>query len=228
MVSAAEPVPEAQPHASLSHGIYQSLRSRIILGDLKPGDRLREQKLADELDVSRIPLREALSRLATDSLVTANPRRSAVVASWSESDVHDLFDARLALETKAAARAAARVSGLPALGEALENSINEMRAGDELGFAESNATFHVALVTAAGNPLLDGLMRSISSRMTWLFYLTASRDHEIACREHGAIVSAIRQGHARLAESLTYAHIEEGRPATLEMMAQTFSPRDPA
>lgn len=203
---------------SLSRRIYGTLRERIILGVYPQGSRLPEQRLADELDVSRIPLREALSRLATDGLVVTTHRRSAVVASWTTSSVHDLFDARLALETAAAGRAAERRSGVRALEDALARSVDEMRAGDELGFAEANVRFHQALVRAAGNPLVDGLMRTVSARMAWLFYLTAHRDHDVACREHAAIVTAVQEGNARLAETLTYAHIEVGREPSLGSM----------
>lgn len=204
--------------ASLATRTYETLRRRIILGEFAQGSRLPEQRLADELAVSRIPLREALSRLATDGLIETTHRRSAVVTSWTTSTVHDLFDARLALETSAAARAAARVAGVPQLEEALARSVVELEARDELGFAEANVRFHQALVGAAGNPLIDGLMRTVSARMVWLFYLTAHRDHEEACREHAAIVSAIREGNVRLAETLVYAHIEVGRAPSLESM----------
>ena len=78
-----------------------------------------------------------------------------------------------------------------ALDRALRRSEVELRTGDELAFAEANMRFHLALVNAAGNPVLSGLMRTISARMTWLFYLTAARDHETACREHAAIVEAV-------------------------------------
>lgn len=226
---AAEPLtadaPEAEPaDSSLADRLYETLRRRIVLGELPPGSRLPEQRLADELEVSRIPLREAMSRLATDSLITASPRRSAIVSSWSASDVHDLFDARLALETAAAVRAAQRSAGLEALDRALRRSEVELRAGDELAFAEANVRFHLALVAAAGNPVLNGLMRTVSARMTWLFYLTQARDHETACREHAAIVEAVRTGQVRLAESLAYAHIEAGRQPSLDAMAAMLAP----
>jgi DNA-binding GntR family transcriptional regulator len=204
--------------ASLAGRLYATVRRRIILGEFPQGSRLPEQRLADELEVSRIPLREALSRLHTDGLIETRPRRSAVVTSWATSTVHDLFDARLALETSAAARAAARVAGVPQLQEALERSTTELQSGDDLGFAEANVRFHQALVAAAGNPLLDGLMRTVSARMVWLFYLTSHRDHGVACREHSAIVAAIQQGNPRLAETLVYAHIEVGREPTLATM----------
>ncbi|MCC2323039.1 GntR family transcriptional regulator [Cellulomonas xiejunii] len=203
---------------SLAARIYDTVRARIILGDFPQGSRLPEQRLADELQVSRIPLREALSRLAADGLVVTTHRRSAVVSSWAPGTVHDLFDARLALETSAAGLAARRLNGVAELQRSLERSIDEMRAGDELGIAEANVRFHQALVAAAGNQLMDGLMRRISARMSWLFFLTAHRDHDVACSEHSAIVGAVRLGNVRLAETLTYAHIETGREPSLAAM----------
>lgn len=229
MPAAIAPVPghdldDDLASASLATRLYETLRRRIILGEFAQGTRLPEQRLADELEVSRIPLREALSHLANDGLIETTHRRSAIVTSWTTSTVHDLFDARLALETSAATRAAARISGVAALEEALTRSVVEMEAGDELGFAEANVRFHQALVAAAGNPLMDGLMRTVSARMAWLFYLTAHRDHEVACREHSSIVSAIKQGNPRLAETLVYAHIEVGREPSLESMRAILLP----
>lgn len=206
---------------SLAGRLYRELRRRIITGEIRQGSRLPEQKLADDLRSSRIPLREALSRLAADGFIETRPRRSAVVTTWTTDTVHHLFDCRLALETAAAGAAAIR-SGRGAdvseLVAALERSEHEMVSGDDLAFAEANVRFHQALLTQADNPLMDQLMSAIAGRMVWLFHLTSQRDHEVACREHRSIVDAVTSGKSRLAETLTYAHIETGRAPSLEVL----------
>ncbi|MFI2104355.1 GntR family transcriptional regulator [Isoptericola sp. NPDC019693] len=198
--------------------LYRTLRDRIITGVYAQGERLPEQRLATDLDVSRIPLREALPRLESDGLITTLPRRSAVVTTWTTDAVHHLFDARLAIEVAAAghaARIARRDGTLELVERALLASEEQTRLSNELGFADANADFHAALVEASGNPILSALMRGLTSRMAWLFLLTAQRDHETACREHREIVETVRSGNERLAEATTYTHIEAGREPSI-------------
>jgi DNA-binding GntR family transcriptional regulator len=211
----ADPAPQDQ---SRSGRLYRTLRERIITGIYAQGDRLPEQRLATELDVSRIPLREALPRLEADGLITTLPRRSAVVTKWTTDAVHHLFDARLAIEVAAAghaARAARDGRPLDRVEDALLASEEQTRRSNELGFADANVAFHTTLVEASGNPILTSLMGGLTSRMTWLFLLTAQRDHATACREHRAIVAAVRSGSERLAEATTYTHIEAGREPSI-------------
>ncbi|WP_162301564.1 GntR family transcriptional regulator [Nesterenkonia muleiensis] len=208
--------------ASSAQRIYDQIRSRIILGEIPQGARLPEQKLADELETSRIPMREALSRLDAEGFVELRPRRGAIVTTWTTQDVHHLFDARLAIESTAANKAAQRAgegADTSALEVALHQSEEEMTGGDDLTFAEANVTFHQALVAMAGNPLTDRLMGSIAGRMAWLFHLTSQRDHEVACREHRSIVDAVRSGNPRLTETLTYSHIEVGRQPSFDVLS---------
>ncbi|WP_168217840.1 GntR family transcriptional regulator [Occultella kanbiaonis] len=202
----------------LGSRVYRSIRERIITGQYEQGARLPESRLATDLQVSRIPLREVLPRIKAEGLITTLPRRTAVVTRWNTQAVHELFDARLAIEVAAVGRAA-RASGdgaaLDRMDLVLQESETEMSRGDDLGFAEANVTFHMALVAASGNSLMTSLMRSISSRMAWLFMLTAQRDHETACREHRELLAAVRSGNERLAESAAYTHIEVGREPSL-------------
>lgn len=208
--------------ASSAQRIYEQIRRRIILGEIPQGSRLPEQRLADELNTSRIPMREALSKLDAEGFVELRPRRGAIVCTWTAQEVHHLFDCRLALETSAANKAAQRVAegvSPASLEAALERSETEMVSGDGLAFAEANVHFHQALVAMAGNPLTDRLMASISGRMVWLFHLTSQRDDEVACREHRAIVEAVRSGNPRLTETLTYSHIEVGRKPSFDELS---------
>ena len=86
----------------LSMQIYESLREAIIEGRIAPGTRLREQALADEFDVSRVPLREAIPQLEAEGFVRTLPRRGTVVTHLTMRDIHDLFDIRESLEALAA------------------------------------------------------------------------------------------------------------------------------
>jgi DNA-binding GntR family transcriptional regulator len=206
----------------LSTQIYQTLRRQIITGELNQNERLAEQRLAEQLNVSRIPLREAIPQLVAEGFVESLPRRGTVVAAWSPDTLHDLFDTRLALEPAAAGRAATRVAaGAPthALLQAQVVSETALASADPLAMAEANAHFHQTLVDTAQNRLMSNLMSAISGRMAWLFYLTRQRDFALACQEHAAITDVILSGNARLAEAEIYSHIEAGRAPSLHALA---------
>ena len=212
-----------QTAAPLSSKLFHEIRRRIIVGTYEQGERLPEQRLAEDLKVSRIPLREAIPQLEVEGFVRTNPRRGVVVRQWTERTVHDLFDARLAIEPRAARLAATQVTrGTPAtdLNERLAVSETELhKGGDPLQMSTANAAFHQALVAAAGNELLSSLMNAVAGRMVWLFYLTKQRDPVVACAEHQAITEAVNAGNPELTEALVFAHIEAGRVPSLESMA---------
>ncbi|MDQ0239536.1 GntR family transcriptional regulator [Arthrobacter bambusae] len=209
---------------SLSVHIYSTLRDAIILGEYPQGFRLPEQKIAEKLHVSRIPLREALKQLEADGFVTTLPRKSTKVYEWTRQGVHDLFNVRLGLEVMAARLAAERVAngaGTAIIVDALHECHRALESKDPFLIAQSGTTFHQSMVELAGNDLLTSLMSSVAGRVTWLFYLTSSRDPQVACQEHQHLYEVIRSGNPRLAEAEVYAHIESGREPSL--MPEIFS-----
>lgn len=229
-VEAAAPSPE--DGRSRSEQLYRSLREQIIVGRYPQGTPLSEQRVAEELNVSRVPVREAMPLLHNEGFVEMAPRRRTVVSTWTRRRVHDLFDTRLGLEVAAAGAAARRVrggdlAGLHQLERAVARAEQRLPSADQqpLGQAAVNCSVHLALVAAAGNELMDTVMRAVGGRMLWLFYLTSGRDLHVQSDEHARIVEALRAGDERLAEALTYAHIEIGREPTLQVLAD--HPADP-
>lgn len=212
-----------KPGLPLSVRVYEMLKRGIMLGHYPQGSTLYEQRLAEELSVSRIPLREAMPLLHHEGLVEVTPRRSSVVTSWTPQRVNDLFDIRLALEVAAAGSAARRVQAGSQpldLAEAVTRAEERLAAESEpLPQAEVNSRIHMTLVEASGNALMVQLMEMISARMTWLFYLTSHRDLHVQRDEHAAILRAVLTGNDRLAEALTYSHIEDGRDPTLKVIS---------
>lgn len=214
----------AVPRASLSQRIYETVRERIILGHYPQGSRLPEQRIAEELDVSRVPLREAVPLLERDGFVHTSPRRGAVVAQWGEKEVDDLFDVRLCLEVGAAGYAARQVAdgaSLAVLDAALRVSQDVVASRDPLRIALESTHFHEAIVATADNALMLKMMRTISGRMTWLFYLTSQLDVDEAFHDHVLLREAIASGNPRVAESVAYAHIERDRLPSFAAMPPT-------
>jgi DNA-binding GntR family transcriptional regulator len=186
------------------------------------GARITEASLAEELNVSRIPLRAAIPQLRIGGFVTTLPRRGAVVFEWTPQAVNDLFDARLAIEVAAAGYAARSVGSgtgtIQPLLDIIDESHRAVEEGDSYGIAEVSARFHARIVELAGNDLLTSAMRAVEGRLTWLFYLTSTRDTHLAGTEHDELCRAILAGNVELARALAYAHIESGREPTFQAM----------
>jgi DNA-binding GntR family transcriptional regulator len=213
----------AESRLSLSRHIYSTVRERIILGQYPQGSRLPEKRIGEELDVSRVPLREAVPLLERDGFVHSYPRRGAVVARWDAKAIDDLFDARLSLEVGAAryaARQVARGGSMDALNVALKEAQGMVEAGDAYAIARSSTAFHEAVVETSANDLMMRLIQTISGRITWLFYLTSGLPAEEAFHDHVLLRDAIASGNDRVAESVAYAHIERDRQPTFEAMRE--------
>ncbi|MBF6210529.1 GntR family transcriptional regulator [Nocardia puris] len=210
--------------ASLRDRAYQTLKRRIVEVDLRPGTRLVERDLAADLEVSRIPLREALRMLAADGLVLLVPSKGALVATFSPADVADLFDVREALESLAARLAAQRATavGVSALARRLDEARAATAAGDRPRIAAANAAFHAEIIEMAANPLLTTLTAPLAARTEWLFHLTASRDPGEQCSEHEHLFDLIAAGDAEGAAACAFTHVTAGRELSVAL-AESWS-----
>jgi DNA-binding GntR family transcriptional regulator len=206
---------------SLSVKVFEYLREAIIEGDLQPGARLLERELSERLEVSRIPIREALPQLEAEGLIETIPRRGSVVTQLTLRDISELFDVRASLDVLAA-RSAAR-QATPATRAGLDRAFERSRMATDTGsateIAAANAAFHVTIHEVAANRLLQGLMAPINARVRWLFRLTSERDPKLLCQEHGELHEAIVAGDVELAASLAFSHVERGRRPSLESLA---------
>ncbi|MGI9117337.1 MAG: GntR family transcriptional regulator [Gaiellales bacterium] len=185
------------------------LRERIRTGELPAGTRLRQEVLAEELGISRTPLREAMRLLAADGLVELEPNRGAVVTALSREAQVQFWRARLALEP-AAARLGAETREPTAL-KAMARAIADQRAGTAAAGFAANRAFHLALVQSAGNAHLDRFAESLwVQAVGTVIYDAQAGDPAIAAGyadDHQAILDAITAGDAELAERRTREHI---------------------
>ncbi|MFJ9054931.1 GntR family transcriptional regulator [Streptomyces sp. NPDC102409] len=202
------------------------IRAGIHSGAYLPGARLRERELAEALGVSRVPVREALMRLATEGLVVLEPRRGARVRRLTLRDVDELFDLRLSLEVFAARRAAeivARGGCHDVLRKVLDEAGAATARGDAADIAAANTAFHAELITMTGNRLLQSSFQPSLGLMHWLFRLTGTeRGAGQHCAEHRQICDAIGAGRPRLAEALTFSHIDIRREPVMRSLARTL------
>ena len=131
---------------------YEQLRSWILTGRLKPGEKLDQSLLAAQMRVSRTPLRQALLRLASERLIEAEPHRSAVVAPLSLIEIEDLYQSRRVLESMLAEVGAARISeaGLNQMRGLLDLQDAAVKSGEPDRFTDLDREFHFLLYRAAG------------------------------------------------------------------------------
>lgn len=207
---------------SLSTLAYERLRQEIIELRRPPGQRLVERELATELEISRIPLREALKLLEAEGLVVIVPRQGSMVAPFTAADVRHLYDVRESLEALAATLAARHrdAGGLAAAQAQLVAAREAMTRGDHGAVADANASFHEVVIGMSGNPLLQALMQPLNARVRWLFHLAQGPDQvDHLCREHEEIHEAIAAGEAERAGRLSAEHVRATREPSLARAA---------
>lgn len=211
---------------TVSDAIYAVLRDRIIDGSLGSGSRLRAEKIAGEMGVSRTPVREALQRLESNEFVIARPRKGLVVKGLSEEDLVEIFQIREALEGMAA-RLAAR-NARPGDIAALENLVDEMESvkdRDTNRLRELTGEFHLRVARCADNTRLHRMIQELQDRVrqfgdSTLFLPDRASE---ALREHRNLLAAIRDGDGDGAEELVRTH----RRRTLEIRLRMRHSRSP-
>ncbi len=203
---------------------YQEIRARILNGDFRPGDRLREVELAEELGLSRTPVREAIRRLEQDGIVEHAAHKGAVVRLLDQSSITELYTIREVLEGTSARLAAQHASEaeIEALEEVLATQPPESADLDAAEASRRNAIFHGAIGQAAHNRFLLTAMDGIGSALSLLGPTTlAMKDRIDAAREeHRAILSAIGARDADAAEEAARAHIRAAHRARLRLIYQ--------
>lgn len=199
-----------------SRRVVRVVREQIVDGTRAPGSRLVERDLAAELDVSRIPVRDALRALAAEGLVTPRPRSWAVVREFTDADVAHLQEVREATDPLHFRLAAQRRTPeqLAAMTEAWERETAAAAAGDGPGARRAAADFHEVVVSAAGNPVLAELHAVTASRVRWL--LAQHSDLAGIAAEHRALLDAVRAGAAETAARLARDHLRTSRAAAAE------------
>jgi DNA-binding GntR family transcriptional regulator len=190
--------------------VLGELRRAITSGQLKPGTPIRQEALAEELGVSRVPLREALKTLEGESLVVHEAHRGYFVAELSLADLREVYRIREILEAEAVREACARMDerGLNAL-EAVQSEVDaHAEAGDVTAMAAANRRFHFTLFEAAGMPRLLRLIATQwdATEAYRSLYYTGADHRERVLHEHHAVLAALRAADAEEALRLLDEH----------------------
>lgn len=193
--------------------VFGALREAIIAGELKPGERLMEVQLAEEMGVSRTPVREAIRKLELEGLVVMIPRKGAYVAGLSLKDAADVFEIRESLEGLAAALAADRITDeeLEAMEKILVEIHESAESGDVEAIIKQDAEFHQVLFAATRNDRLAQMINNLKEQIDRFRVQSFTNPARIKSilQEHRRIVNAIKERDADKAEKLAKDHIEK-------------------
>jgi DNA-binding GntR family transcriptional regulator len=210
-------------HENLDNKVYRQLKSMILNQDLKPGTKVYQEKLAEDLGISRTPLVNALKRLEQEQLITAVPRRGFFVRHFSKEEMISIFELREVLEGLAARRTAMRIT--PEQVDELQGFFKDVKTSDNPKSVEKYAAedrrFHNFLVEIGGDDLLAAMLGTYS--VVAFSYLVGFRGGLVrppneTLPEHMAIIDAITKKDPDGAERAIRLHFKRSR----EKLAKVF------
>lgn len=197
--------------------VFDTLREAIINQILKPGERLMEVQLAEELGVSRTPVREAIRKLELEGLVIMVPRKGAYVSGISLKDITEVFEIRIALETLAAGLAARRITEeeLEEMERQLVRESEETEVSNLRSIVEIDTDFHDLLYKASRNQKLIEIISNLREQLHRFRSASLARPGrgKTALEEHKKIVEALAARDVELVEKLAKIHIERAEQA---------------
>jgi len=216
----------SQPRRAISHktvagAVTDALRERILSGALLPGAQLRQDALAEEFAVSRIPVREALLQLEASGLVKIMPHRGAIVSSLSVDEIADVFQLRASLEPQLLLLSARKFTAqdfqeLRSLKDEYSVALDQGRVTE---WGELNRRFHLALLKHSGRPRTYAIVSSLlqdCDRPTRL-QLSVSGDVARADMEHSEILELCAAREFDRAADLLRRHIENASQSLIEI-----------
>jgi len=211
--------------------VCETLRTAIIEGVLKPGERLMEIQVSEELGVSRTPVREAIRKLELEGFVVMIPRRGTYVSDLSIKDINEVFEVRTALDVLAAGMAAERITDdeleqmerlLVQLGEYIEH--NEIEK-----IVEADSQFHDLLYSASRNTRLVGIINNLREQLTRFRSLSMSYPGRLKemLGEHTRLVESLGRRNVPLAKRLAGEHMANAEQTLLKnMLERGDSPKE--
>ncbi|WP_237534408.1 GntR family transcriptional regulator [Streptomyces sp. SID3343] len=204
----------------LSEEVATYVREMIISGEVRPGEFLRLEPIAEAVGVSNTPVREGLLSLSSEGFIELVPRRGFIVIPFSRQDVHDLFWVQAQLGGELAARAARKITGeqLDELEAIVKQQEEAIEADDEEGMLEHGHAFHRHINLAADSHRLALLLRSAVKQLPNRFYISIEGRAAAAREEHPLIVEALRRRRHGMARSLVEQHTLQSADHLIETL----------
>jgi DNA-binding GntR family transcriptional regulator len=207
---------------ALVRQVADRLRTAIIRQDLGAGVRLNQVRLAEQLGVSRMPIRAAIAELTAEGLIETLPTGGARVRSLTPQDLLDVYEVRTGLETQAVRRLAENTSlHLVAIDDTLSRHRPLVSGYDTHQLLDLDREFHTAVLDATGNPYFKKAMRPVWSIVERAMFgmLRLSHVADVAWGEHEAIHLALHEGDADLAAELMRSHLQNGAEQLIALLS---------
>lgn len=211
-------------HQTLREKILETIRDAILMGTMKPGERVSEPDLAERFGISRTPIREAFRQLESEGYLEVIPRKGAVVASLSERDVEEFYAIKIILEGFAAKMAADNltvkdIERLEAINERLRQIAGE---GDVKKFFRLHNEFHDLFIKAAGNEKLSELIHQVVMKFKRLRLASLAQPGrmEVSVEEHRNMIAAFKNRDGDRADALVRHAASIGAAVLIQSMAQ--------
>lgn len=206
-----------RPH-SVREAAYSHLRESILGGLLTPGERISEPGLAEQLGISRTPVREALQRLAQEGLVELSPGRGARVRVLTPQEVLEVYEVRALLESEAARLAASNATKAELKGlEQCLKTLNSLPKESYTQQMQVDFNFHTALVEASHNRLLARIYQDLRATLALVRSNMQTRSqHPITRKQHQAILQALQARDPKAAAQAARDHVLHFRDLVTE------------
>ena len=221
------PLPQATGERVLADWVTASLRAAIMQGYFEAGEKLDQDLIAEELQVSRTPVREALKVLESEGFVEVRPHRGAFIMSVSRQDIQDIYELRRLLESQAVRQVTPTIP--TSVLEELDQSCNQdqelLDAGKDAEHYDCEVFFHASILKYVDNALLVEVLESLSNRTSIVlrFALRQPGPHiPESLQEHRAILRAMRQRDAETAARLMAQHLENSSLRIQELVAASL------
>ena len=212
-----EALPGRKP---LGQHVFEKLKQAIIRGDLAPGDRIVEIQVAEALDISRTPVREAIHKLEREGLLKKLPKGGFTVMSLSREDIEETFGIRSVLESYAAGLAALkhREDELKPLEEKIREFKACLKKGNVDDLPRINTEFHNLLYALSRSPKLIKMINELRDQIFRFRKILLKMDHmpEASNEGHRKMLAAIRDRDVARVEGLVREHISKGRNTVLK------------
>ncbi|WP_282161943.1 GntR family transcriptional regulator [Ulvibacterium marinum] len=201
----------------LSKQAYKKVKKMIVSKKLLPGQKIVQEQLADKLGISRTPLRSALQMLEAESLIKSIPRRGVVVREFSDAEIIEIYDCRIALESTAT-RLFTHRAAQPEI-DRLRSLLLPFEKGEinAQAYQKADSEFHNSLIKNSGNDFLYNLFQK-GNLLVCIDMIGLVRPPQETLEEHLDIVSAIRYRDADLAENLIKDHLEKSKQLILKKL----------
>jgi DNA-binding GntR family transcriptional regulator len=192
--------------------IFNTLKEAIIVGELKPGERLMEVQLAEKMGVSRTPVREAIRKLELEGLVTMIPRKGAQVAGLSPKDIVDVLEVRSVLDGLATSLSSVKMKEeqLKELKQINKQFANYVEKGNLQGSIKKDVEFHEVIYRSSGNEKLMQIVSNLREQVQRfrVIYLKDYSNQKDIESEHEEIIEAIMKRDPEAASYAAKKHIK--------------------